>query len=205
MAVATTKTATGTPAPADTAAAVGVSDHAGWAVLVTVAGGGRFLDRRRVVLVEAGLPVMPHHHDAQALTLPAATALIARVRASAERQAAIVLDAVAATVAAPIGVLALRACPALPPTLAERLSDYRSKNVADWVMYRMALAGAAEARGWRLHWYHARRVLDEACAVVRADSLDSRFAAVRTAIGPPWNADHKLAMAAAIVAAGTTR
>lgn len=48
-------------------AIVGVSDHGGWAVLVTVAGDGRLLDRRRVELVDTGLPKLPYHHDAQRL------------------------------------------------------------------------------------------------------------------------------------------
>jgi hypothetical protein len=35
-------------------AVIGVSDHAGWAVLVTVAGDGTLLDRRRVELLDEG-------------------------------------------------------------------------------------------------------------------------------------------------------
>ena len=35
---------------------IGVSDHGGWAVLVTVARDGMLLDRRRVELVGEGLP-----------------------------------------------------------------------------------------------------------------------------------------------------
>jgi hypothetical protein len=34
---------------------------------------------------------------------------------------------------------------------------------------------------------------------LRVEDLDSYFLEVRRAIGPPWNMDHKLAMAAAIV------
>jgi len=33
------------------------------------------------------------------------------------------------------------------------------------------------------------------------ENLDAHFQQVRKAIGPPWNNDHKLAMAAAIVTA----
>jgi hypothetical protein len=45
------------------------------------------------------------------------------------------------------------------PTLApERIKDYRAQNVADWVMYRKALASAAEARGRPVHWYNAKKV-----------------------------------------------
>lgn len=40
---------------------IGVSDHGGWAVLVTVARDGMLLDRRRVELVGEGLPKLPHH------------------------------------------------------------------------------------------------------------------------------------------------
>jgi hypothetical protein len=40
---------------------IGVSDHGGWAVLVTADGDGRLLDRRRVELVDEGLPKIPIH------------------------------------------------------------------------------------------------------------------------------------------------
>ena len=42
---------------------IGVSDHGGWAVLVTVAGDGTLLDRRRVELVDEDLPKIPHHSE----------------------------------------------------------------------------------------------------------------------------------------------
>ncbi len=77
---------------------IGVSDHGGWAVLVTVAGDGTLLDRRRVELVDEDLPKIPHHSEGQALPLHEAVALVERVRASAERHAELGLDAVAATV-----------------------------------------------------------------------------------------------------------
>lgn len=56
---------------------VGVADHDGWAILVTAAPDGTFVDRRRVELVDEGLPTMPHHHDGQKLPLPDAVAAIA--------------------------------------------------------------------------------------------------------------------------------
>ena len=109
------------------------------------------------------------------------------------------LDAVAMAVPRIRGV-ALRECPQLPPTVAERIQDYRAQNVADWVMYRKALASAAEARGWPVHWYDAKSVVGALRQALRVENLDAHFLAVRKAIGPPWNQDHKLAMAAAIVA-----
>src|SRR5690348_12871024 len=78
-------------------AIIGVSDHGGWVVLVTVAGDGTLLDRRRVELVDADLPKIPHHSECQRLPIDEAVALVERVRTSAERHAKLALDAVATT------------------------------------------------------------------------------------------------------------
>jgi hypothetical protein len=59
---------------------IGVSDHGGWAVLVTVTRDGTLLDRRRVELVDEDPPRIPHHSEGQALPLDAAVALVERVR-----------------------------------------------------------------------------------------------------------------------------
>jgi hypothetical protein len=182
-------------------AIIGVSDHGGWAVLVTVASDGKLLDRRRVELVDENLPKIPHHSEGQALPLDQAVALVERVRVSAERHSKLALDAVAMTAPGRILGVALRQCPPLPATIAERIKDYRAQNVADWVMYRNALAGAAEARGWAVHWYDAKKVFAAASQALRIEDLDAHFRELRRTIGPPWGMDHKLAMAAAIVAA----
>jgi hypothetical protein len=179
---------------------IGVSDHGGWAVLVTVALDGTLLDRRRVELVGEGLPKIPVHSQCQRLPLEEAVELVERVRVSAEKHSVLALDAVAMTVPHILGI-ALRKCPQLPPTIAERIKDYRAQNVADWVMYRKALASAAEARDWPVHWYDAKSVLGAARQALRVENLDAHFLQVRRAVGPPWDKDHKLAMAAAIVTA----
>jgi hypothetical protein len=183
-------------------AVIGISDHGGWAVLVTVAGNGTLLDRRRVELVDEDLPKIPHHSEGQTLPLDEAVALVERVRASAEQHAKLCLDGVAMTVPGRILGVALRQCPKLPTTIAERITDYRAQNVADWVMYRKALAGAAEERGWAVHWYDAKRIFDGASEALRITDLDAHFLQLRRSIGPPWSKDHKMAMAAAIVSAG---
>ena len=180
---------------------VGVSDHAGWAVFVTVTPDGILLDRRRVELVAADLPRLPHHHEAQALPPEQGLKLIERVRLSAERHAHLALDAVIAAVSVPIRAIAIRACPPLPSTTAERIRNYRAQNVADTVMYRQELASAAAARRWSVHWYDAKTVLRSASGALHLESLDSHFVRVQQSVGPPWNKDHRLAMAAAIVAA----
>ncbi|MGA8100460.1 MAG: hypothetical protein WB810_17545 [Candidatus Cybelea sp.] len=181
---------------------IGISDHGGWAVLVTVARDGTLLDRRRAELVDDSLPAIPHHHEAQMLPIDEGVALVERVRVSAEKHAALALEAVTMAVRPILGV-ALRNCPPLPPTIAERIKDHRARNVADWVMYRKALAAAAAARGWPVDWYDSKKVLGAAAQALRVESFDAHFLDIRRTVGPPWNNDHKLAMAAAIVAAKT--
>ena len=160
---------------------IGVSDHGGWAVLVTVARDGTLLDRRRVELVGEGLPKIPHHSEGQRLPLDEAVELVERVRVSAEKHAVLALDAVTTAVPRILGV-ALRKCPPLPPTIAERIKDYRAQNIADWVMYRKALASAAEARGWPVHWYDAKSVLE--CGAPGAACRGPRRSLPQGAEGP---------------------
>lgn len=175
---------------------VGVSDHGGWAVLVTVSETGALLDRRRVELVDEDLPCMPHHVEGQRLPPAEAVALVARVRASAGRHVAAVLDALEAELG--VGGIALRALQPLPPTVEERLTDYRARNVADWVMYRSVFAEAAEARGWAVRWFDPRKVFAEAALALGCDDLDAHLTAVGRLAGRPWQKDHRLAMAGAI-------
>jgi hypothetical protein len=64
-------------------------------------------------------------------------------------------------------------------------------------MYRQALAGAARARGWSVSWYEAEQVFLDAARVVDAD-INEFLAAMGRSLGPPWQAKHKLAAAAAL-------
>jgi hypothetical protein len=84
------------------------------------------------------------------------------------------------------------------------LLDTRTANVADSVMYREALATAAEARGWSVYWYERERVFHEAAAALGGEDIDAFLQAMGRSIGPPWQAKHKLAAAAAL-AAGARR
>jgi hypothetical protein len=191
-------------------AATGVAEHGNSAVLVTVAPGGELLDRRRVDLTR-GLPTHPYHHEgswavgrylnspwARAIPLADAVALVERVRESAARGARASLEALAATVPVPIASIAIRVCPQLPPTTEERIADTRVANVADSVMYREALANAAEARGWSVHWYERERVFRDAAVALGGEDIDAFLRAMGRSIGPPWQAKHKLAAAAAL-------
>jgi hypothetical protein len=192
------------------AAAVGVAENGNSAFLVTVAPDGELLDRRHVDLTE-GLPTHPHHHEgswalgrylstpgARALSLAEAVALVERVQAAATRGAHESLKALAGAVPAPIASIALRACPDLPPTIEQRITDNRAQTYADSVMYRQALATAAEARGWSVHWYDPERVFRDAAAALGRKDIDAFLQAMGRSVGPPWQAKHKLAAAAAL-------
>lgn len=179
-------------------AVVGVADHCGWAILMTVAADGQLIDRRRVELVAPNLPSLPHHHEGQMLPLPRAVELVERVRASADTLAAERLDALTKSVPLPITGITLRRYPPLPPSIAERITDYRAQCAADSVMYRDALAGAAQARGWSVDWYDPQRVLADAARALGRDDIHDLLESTRAALGPPWQKDHRVAMAAAI-------
>ncbi len=200
--------------PTQRAAIVGVAEHSNSAVLVTVSRDGEPFDRRQIELTDRGLPTHPHHHEgswaigrylnspwARTISLADAVALVERVRESAARHAREGLEALAASVPMPIASIAIRACPKLPPTIEERIADNRAQTVADSVMYREALATAALARGWSVHWYDRERVFRDAATVLGRDDVDAFLRAMGRSIGPPWQAKHKLAAAAALAAA----
>jgi len=192
-----------------------VVEHANAAVLVTLDPDRAVLDRRRISLTDAGLPTHPHHHEgswamgrylhtpgARAIALADAVALVERVRASAARGADAALDALSAAVPMPIARIAIRACPPLPPTIEARIADNRAQTFADSVMYREALATAASARGWSVRWYDRDRVFEDAAAALARADIDAVLKAMGRSVGPPWQASHKLAAAAALAAAG---
>jgi len=195
-------------------AAVGVVEHGNSAVLLTVASGGELLDRRRIDLTRK-LPTHPHHHQgswavgryldspwAKPISLRDAIALVERVRVAAARGAREHLQTLASAVAVPIAVVAIRECPKLPPTIEERIRDNRAQTFADSVMYREALASAAEERSWSVHWYDRERAFRDAASALGRENIDALLREMGRAVGPPWQAAHKLAAAAAIAAIG---
>jgi hypothetical protein len=201
--------------PAPRTATVGVTEHGNSAVLVTVTADGALLDRRRIDLTDRDLPTHPHHHQgswavgrylntpgARKLSLSDAVALVERVQGAAAQGAHTNLAELAASVPVPIVRIALRICPQLPPTIEQRIIDNRAQTFADTVMYRQALAMAATARGWVVHWYDRDQVFREAAAAVGCDDIHPVLMRMGRSIGAPWQAQHKLAAAAAMAAAG---
>lgn len=193
------------------AAVVGVTEHGNSAFLVTVTRDGRLLDRRHIDLTGHDLPTHPHHHEgswavgrylntpgARRITLAEAVALVERVRVAAGHGARTNLAALAASVTLPIAGITLRVCPELPPTTEARITDARAQTYADTVMYRRCLAEAASQRGWAVHWYDRDRVFEQASAALGCADINTVLADMGRSAGPPWQAPHKLAAAAAL-------
>jgi len=178
---------------------VGIAHHFGWAVAVTASTDYRVVDRRRIELIEPGTATAPIHHEGKPLDDDAAAALVAEVRASAARATSAALDELSAALPGPILSMSLRAWPLdFPDAIAvQRRAPYEAR--ADSVMYLQVLAEEAHARGWHLHLYDAKDVESQAASVL-GDRADGVLYGPRATLGPPWAKDHRMALAATIMA-----
>jgi hypothetical protein len=187
---------------------LGITHHLGWAVAVTASADHQVVDRRRIELIEPGLPTAPIHHEGgtwdlhhsgERLDDGALAALVAEVRASVVRATSTALGALTAAVSEPIVSVSVRAWPDdFPQDIAvQRRVPYESR--ADSVMYCQVLAALARARGGSVHLYHSKDVEKEAARMLGARA-DQVLHGPRAALGPPWSKDHRMALAATIVA-----
>jgi hypothetical protein len=187
---------------------VGVALHLGWAVVVTASISHEVVDRRRIELVEAGLPTAPVHHMGGAHAMhstsaplddDALAALVADVRASVLRTASAALDELATALPEPIASISVRAWPDdFPTDIADvRRPPYESR--ADSVMYCQVLAELGRARDWGVHRYDARTVEEEAARILGGRTVEILHGP-RATLGPPWNKDHRQALAATVLA-----
>ena len=192
---------------------LGLADHYGWAVAVTVTADYEVVDRRRIELIEPGRPPAPIHHvggphllhqSGEPLDDDALAELVADVRASVVRATSASFDELAGALGAPITSMSIRDWPAdFPRDVAvQREVPYESR--ADPIMYRQVLAEGAEARGWEVHRY--TRDVERVAAAVLGERADDVLQRPRTLLGPPWSKDHRMALAATIaVSAPTSR
>ena len=187
---------------------LGIAHHLGWAVAIAASADHTVVDRRRIELIEPGLPPAPIHHEGgphllhrtrERLEDDALAELVADVRASVVRATTAALDELATELAEPIVSMSLRAWPAdFPEDIAvQRRVPFESR--ADSVMYRQVLAALARDRGWHVHLFHAKDVEVEAARILGARA-DEVLHGPRATLGPPWSKDHRMALAATIVA-----
>jgi hypothetical protein len=178
---------------------LGIADHFGWAIAVTASADHEVVDRRRIELIEPGLPAAPIHYEGKRLDVAAAAALVAKVRASVVRATSAALDEIAAAVPEPVVSISLRAWPPdFPDDIAVQLRPPYEARV-DAIMYRQVLSELAHARGWDVHLYHAKSVVGQAVTLL-AQRAEEVLLGLRATLGPPWTKDHQMALAATIVA-----
>jgi hypothetical protein len=178
---------------------LGIADHFGWAIVVSASATHEVIDRRRVELVEPGVTQAPIHYESKHLDVAAMIELVAEVRGSVIRATSVALDELARSLPDPVASISLRTLPADFPTDIEVLRRAPYEARADAVMYREVLAELAGARGWQVHVFDAKAVLGQAASVLgerTAEVLDGP----RARLGPPWTKDHRMALAATIVA-----
>jgi hypothetical protein len=142
----------------------------------------------------------PIHYESHRLDVAATAALVTQVRESVVRATSAAFDEIAAAVPEPIVSISLRTWPPDFPTdiAVQRRSPYEAR--ADAIMYRQVLSKLAQARGWDVHLYIAKDVEGQAASLL-ADRAAEVLHGPRTTIGPPWTKDHRMALAATIVAA----
>ena len=188
---------------------IGVAEHTGWAHLVSVAERDtvpEVITRRRVALIERGLPTQPYEHDATAMREDEAQALVERVRRSIAICAADALHRLVTDLASTHAVVALAIrkppFPRLPKRVAEVLTSYRLMCAADGMLYQLALCRAAEQLG--LDVQLSRRGEETARAAqildVTPGAIEEFLTRTGRPAGPPWTQEHRRAFAAGIAA-----
>lgn len=188
--------------------ALGVRVHSGWAALVAVTGtmrSPRVLDRRRIVLVEPGIPKQPYH-TAENLPLKAATKLIGRSRACARLQARRAFRSVLSELkgkghkAAGCGLLLASGRPL--PGLAATLASHALIHTAEGELFREAIAHASRQCRLPVTAVKERELFAECGKKLRlsASELPRRLTDLGRALGPPWTQDEKFAALAAWLA-----
>lgn len=178
---------------------LGIAHHFGWAVAVTASSDHKVVDRRRIELIEPGMATAPIHHEGKPLDDKAAARLVAEVRASVVRASSVALDELATALPEPIVSMSIRAWPVdFPEDIAvQRRAPYESR--ADSIMYRRVLAELAHARGWQVVLYDAKEVEAEATRIL-AERAEAVLHGPRETLGPPWAKDHRMALAATVLA-----
>jgi hypothetical protein len=178
---------------------VGIAHHLGWAVAVTASAGHVVADRRRIELIEPGMPAAPVEHGIATLDDDAAAQIVTGVRAAALRAASASLDQLGAWLPGRVVSMSLRAWPLdFPDDIAvRRRPPYQSR--ADSVMYCQVLSECAHDRGWQVHLFDAKAVEAQAARIL-GDRAGEVLGKPRATLGPPWTKDHRIAFAATVVA-----
>jgi hypothetical protein len=188
---------------------VGVADHGGWAILVSAAavkGEPTVIDRRRVPLIEKGVPSQPYHHDTLSLSDAEGERLLRKVKRSIDACAASAFEHLAADLSPQYRVasITIRQPPLerLPATVGEVHSSYYVQCRADGMLYHSAVCTAARDRDWKVVLHPRGEELTSAADVLETSvqRLQQFMDDLKQTLKSPWTAEHRHAFAAAIVA-----
>ncbi len=184
----------------------GFAVHTGWAVAVLAGGDARrpvVVDRRRVTLCPESLPRQAYH-AAQDLPPAKAALLVREVHEAVDRTTALVLDELAeiAEPHGPLVAVGVTGFPRAVPVLDKVLASHPLLHLAEGELYRGAICDAADARGCAVVPIHPKHGIGETAVAlgVAPESFAARLADLRSELGAPWQADHRLATSAAIAA-----
>jgi hypothetical protein len=160
--------------------------------------------RRRVTLLDAGLPTQPYEHATRAMEPGDADALIATVRSSASGTTERALERLVGEMSCehPIGALTIRTPPfeTLPASVAMVRASYQLLCSADGLLYHLALTGAARRLGLEVQRCKRGNEIDAAAVAlgVSPKAVEAFVIGRGRPPGPPWTAEHRRAYAAAI-------
>ena len=184
-------------------AAVGFATHSGWAVAVTAGVGDdghlAVVDRRRVTLLGDDLPRMAYHAAAE-LDADAAERLVASVDASIADYARDVVGELVAAADVAVAGVAVVGRPREIPSVAVVLASHARMHASEGEQYRRGIVEAANDLGLPV----LRIGPDELTARTTEllgwtpERTEQELAAVRAALGAPWQTDHKQAALAAL-------
>ena len=184
---------------------VGGAEHNGWAILVCVSapdGSPEVIDRRRVELIEPGLPNQPYEHETVGMSSTEAERLVQEVRESAAHCAERELSRLKSTHNLVSIALRTAPLPQFPASVAEVHASWYLRARTDAMLYHQALCAAAASLGINVAMFkrgEERPRAAEALATTAA-ALDEFLTGLRQTLGPPWQQDHQAATARAIAA-----
>ena len=186
-----------------------VSEHTGWAHVLCVSARDRrpfVITRRRIALIDSGLPTQPYEHETRALRPDEAEALVANVRKSVETTAGLALRRLIDELARvhPATALTIRKPPfeKLPASVAAVHTSYQLLCSADGVLYHLAIRKAAKRLGLEVQLCARGGEIGLAAAAlgVSPDAMEEFVTGAGRPPGPPWTVEHRRAYAAAIAA-----
>ncbi|HEX4997291.1 MAG TPA: hypothetical protein VFY29_03645 [Terriglobia bacterium] len=182
----------------------GISDHIGWAELVTLSLRDRepvILDRRRAELITPGLPSAPYHHEGLTLPFKEAERILRKTRASVEDRCRGALDTLKSSFRVDAVVIQASPYDELPESLELVLASRPLTYAADGMLYREELASQAAAIGLAVHRFP--RKSDPIVAASQAlgcstTQVAATLAGFGKSVGAPWRKEHQHVAAAAL-------